>query len=42
MYFFRIRRFRNYLNCMLTLMQDKKPAFYMSVFEPYINYEIEK
>ena len=21
---------------------DKKPVFYMSVFEPYINYDIEK
>ena len=24
------------------LIQDKKPIFYVSVFEPYINYDIEK
>ena len=23
-------------------MQDKKPTFYMSVFEPYINEDVEK
>lgn len=42
MYFLRIWRFWDCFNCTFLIIQDKQPVLYVSVFEPYINYNVEK